>query len=621
MLRGRNLSVRRKSAPALIESLEVRRLLSYSSADLNGTWTYASDSAAGTLEFDGAGNIIGGTGTTASGAAYSAGGTYAVDNRGSITANVTGIGQLEGAINSYEDVAIFSSNSPGYFGMAIYSAGVSYSNTDISGTWNIQLNANSTSDNLAGTISFDADGNITGGSLIVANTGQIQTITGGTYTINSNGSVTITPTITGQSAVTFAGAMNVSKDVIAMSPTNLEAQSTGDGEVLAVLTRSAGQYSNASVTGTWTIAGDGLIGAITFNGTDGVTGGTVFTQGTTYTVSGTDFVDSSGNFTATLHFAGAGNPIPILLIGTLNAGDNTIALSSSSSFSTYEVNVLTNAGRPSATLPPASVTATQGTLSHHVAVTWSAVTGATSYAVYRGTSDDFDLATSIATGITGTVYNDTTVTPGQTYFYWIRPSDSGVLGMLSAPASGYIPSSVPTDIAASQGTLAHHVQITWNPAEGATGYKVFRNTTDDFSTATQIASGLTTTDYIDTTATVGQLYYYWVEDTSAGGTSAPDGPATGYLPLPAPGGVAASQGTSSSQVQITWDSVTGASSYQIFRSDTDNFALAVKIAAGVTADLYDDTTAVAGQTYYYWIRARDAAGPGLASAAVSGYVS
>ncbi|MFO0856505.1 MAG: M12 family metallo-peptidase [Phycisphaerales bacterium] len=80
-----------------------------------------------------------------------------------------------------------------------------------------------------------------------------------------------------------------------------------------------------------------------------------------------------------------------------------------------------------------------------------------------------------------------------------------------------------SDVSATDSTLCDRVTITWTPVVGATSYRVFRNTTNNFATSTPIASGVTTTTYNDTTASPGLQYWYWVRiisgQCSTGGPS------------------------------------------------------------------------------------------------------
>jgi autotransporter-associated beta strand protein len=81
--------------------------------------------------------------------------------------------------------------------------------------------------------------------------------------------------------------------------------------------------------------------------------------------------------------------------------------------------------------PPANVSATAaGT---QVTVTWTASTGATTYAIYRSTSPN-GTYTNIAAS-SGTSYTDTTASNGQTYYYKIVAADSAGQSSYSSAGS------------------------------------------------------------------------------------------------------------------------------------------------------------------------------------------
>jgi hypothetical protein len=73
------------------------------------------------------------------------------------------------------------------------------------------------------------------------------------------------------------------------------------------------------------------------------------------------------------------------------------------------------------------------------------------------------------------------------------------------------------------------------------------------------------------------------------------------IEIQAPSGVAASDGTSSDFVLVTWNPVDGASGYEVYRSLTQAGA---KVKAGISAaNSLTDTGAVPGATYYYFVTA------------------
>jgi hypothetical protein len=86
----------------------------------------------------------------------------------------------------------------------------------------------------------------------------------------------------------------------------------------------------------------------------------------------------------------------------------------------------------------------------------------------------------------------------------------------------------PTGVSASDGTYTDKVRMTWNEAPGATAYEVWRHTSNNSGSADQIARGLSSTTYDDTSGTAGITYYYWVKASNVGRTSDFSGSDSGY---------------------------------------------------------------------------------------------
>lgn len=85
---------------------------------------------------------------------------------------------------------------------------------------------------------------------------------------------------------------------------------------------------------------------------------------------------------------------------------------------------------------PTNVTATDGTSSANVTVSWTSVTGASFYKVYRGTGSTFSAATLLGTSAT-TTYVDSTPTVDQVYYYWVVATNSAGDSSESTPDTGY----------------------------------------------------------------------------------------------------------------------------------------------------------------------------------------
>lgn len=74
--------------------------------------------------------------------------------------------------------------------------------------------------------------------------------------------------------------------------------------------------------------------------------------------------------------------------------------------------------------------------------------------------------------------------------------------------------------------------------------------------------------------------------------------------IAAPTGVSASDGDYANKVGIHWDTIRGANLYRIFRNTTNNSAGATDVGT-TPANYFFDSTAAAGQTYFYWVRAEN----------------
>ena len=95
----------------------------------------------------------------------------------------------------------------------------------------------------------------------------------------------------------------------------------------------------------------------------------------------------------------------------------------------------------SALSAPSGVTATLGW--YQVAVDWTAVSGASSYTVYWGSSTGITSSSTAITGITDDNYTHTGLDNGTTYYYKVATVNSGGTGLLSSEVSA-TPRDAPT---------------------------------------------------------------------------------------------------------------------------------------------------------------------------------
>ena len=266
---------------------------------------------------------------------------------------------------------------------------------------------------------------------------------------------------------------------------------------------------------------------------------------------------------------------------------------------------------------PTGVSATDGTYTDKVRVTWYTSSGASYYRVYRGTSSSSSYATALGSWQTSTTYDDTSAVAGTTYYYWVKAatSSSGTNASgFSSSNTGYrkkvvIPSA-PAGVSATDGTYTDKVSVTWYSSSGASYYRVYRGTGSSSSYATALGSWQTSTTYYDYSATAGTTYYYWVKAaTSSSGANASGFSSynTGYrkkVVIPsAPSGVSATDGTYTDKVSVTWYSSSGASYYRVYRGTGSSSSYATALGSWQTSTTYYDYSATAGTTYYYWVKA------------------
>jgi len=166
-------------------------------------------------------------------------------------------------------------------------------------------------------------------------------------------------------------------------------------------------------------------------------------------------------------------------------------------------------------LGPQNFTATKGTVDV-VNLIWSSVPSAQGYEIWSGTNNNLALA-ALKTTAGSTTYQDIAVSAGITNYYWIKATNVYVASPFSGSDYGYASSgastlTVPTGVAASDGTYTDKVQVAWNSVTGATSYLIYRSLTNTTSSASLIGASISTTyDDLGATNWPGLSLFYWVK--------------------------------------------------------------------------------------------------------------
>ena len=228
-------------------------------------------------------------------------------------------------------------------------------------------------------------------------------------------------------------------------------------------------------------------------------------------------------------------------------------------------------------------------------LTWNAVSGATSYKVYRATSQNGTY--SLLGTVTATSYTNTGAKAGMTYYYKVKAVNSAGESAYSNVVSGQVKSTGQTTVTTL--TLGHSSasgkpQLTWKAVSGAASYKVYRATAKNG--AYSVINTTKALTYTNTGAALGTTYYYKVEALNATGKSMGFSAIVEGKVAPV---LAVGYSSVSGKPQLTWKAVPGATEYQVYRSTQQNSGYA-KINT-TTSTSYVNTGAKAGTTYYYRI--------------------
>ncbi|MCL2126932.1 MAG: fibronectin type III domain-containing protein [Treponema sp.] len=273
---------------------------------------------------------------------------------------------------------------------------------------------------------------------------------------------------------------------------------------------------------------------------------------------------------------------------------------------------------------PTGVSAT--TLSSSsIQISWNAVSGATSYRVYRSTSASGTF--NQVGNPTSTPFTDAGLSANTTYWYRVSATNSAgessqsdvVSATTQSSGGGITMPSTPTGVSATA-LSSSSIQISWNAVSGAISYRVYRSTSAS-GTFNQVDNP-TSTSFTDAGLSASTMYWYRVSAINSAGessqsdvVSATTQSSGGGITMPStPTGVSATA-LSSSSIQVSWYAVSGAISYRVYRSTSASGTF--NQVGNPTSTSFTDTGLSASATYWYRVSAINSAGEGNNSTAVS----
>ena len=286
-------------------------------------------------------------------------------------------------------------------------------------------------------------------------------------------------------------------------------------------------------------------------------------------------------------------------------------IAGSSSFS----SVISNTTLPR---PPTWISAT-AISTNQINLLWEDLPSETSYTLFRNTINDPTTATrvsNISANITN--YDDTGLTAGTEYFYWLKARCafgsspySLVISNITLPrAPGWTSA---TAIATNQ------INLLWEDLQNETSYTLFRSSANDTNAATNIAGmSINIANFNDTGLLAETKYYYWLKSYNIAGSSSFSSVISNTT-LPRPPTWISATAISTNQINLLWEDLPSETSYTLFRNtnnDTNGVISIQDFSSNQTN--HNDTGLNPNSYYYYWIKACK---PGPVSSPYSAVVS
>lgn len=259
-----------------------------------------------------------------------------------------------------------------------------------------------------------------------------------------------------------------------------------------------------------------------------------------------------------------------------------------------------------------SVSAKVNTTTGKPSLSWSKITGASKYEILRATEENGVYESLVIQ--TAVSYQDTSALADTTYFYKVNALATNEANNSMDAAPKMIASTCAKPVVKGAADVASgKPALTWEAVEGAVSYEIRRATkssgTYTLVDCTDVAA------YVDETAVVGKTYYYKVTAVAENSRSVISAYKSVTCKCAQP--VITIGLNEKGDPVLSWQKVEKAKKYEIYRatSETGKYSK-VKTTTALT---YTHSSATAGKTYYYKVKAiaSSSSGNSVYSAVVS----
>ena len=248
-----------------------------------------------------------------------------------------------------------------------------------------------------------------------------------------------------------------------------------------------------------------------------------------------------------------------------------------------------------------------------ITVKWKKVSGATGYQIYRSVNGGSYSKVKTISSASTVSWKNTSVSPGKIYRYKIRAykvSSSGsqtVYGSFSSVKKVTAKPAKVTIRSAKSAAALNAVTVKWKKVSGATGYQIYRSTDGGSYKKVKTITKASTVSWKDTTVKAGKTYRYKIRAyVKANGTTIYGSFSSVSKVKTVPGQVTISKVSlkSTTSAVLTWEKVSGASGYVIYRSTSKSGTYKRIATVSGGSKLTCTVTGVsATKRYYYKVRA------------------
>jgi hypothetical protein len=265
-------------------------------------------------------------------------------------------------------------------------------------------------------------------------------------------------------------------------------------------------------------------------------------------------------------------------------------------------------------------------------LSWNASAGATSYGLQVSAVPDFSTTVINQTTITGTSYQATGLAYSTTYYWRVNAKNTGGTSPWSSVwilTTAPVPPAPPALISPANGAtgVATNPTLSWNASTGATSYGLQVSTSSSFTTTVVNQTGITSTSYPVSGLANSTTYYWRVNATNSGGTSAWSSPVWSFttvvVPPSAPTLASPANGSATQSITptLSWNTSTGATSYGLQVSTSSSFTTTVVNQTGITSTSRAISGLSNNTTYYWRVNATNTAGTSAWSSQVWSFIT